>query len=500
MSNHIVLQLQAQTAISHGDPGAQDDSNATPFRTQDVLYTRSDTPVADDIDAIGEEPETLRTRNLQEAEGAITEVARCYPLPSSSYLAIALQQLKAEEFVASAFVYSLICQLNKLHGGEGEGLFSGMGRYDMLLKRLAIVSYQFQTSFFTLYSSLLRELNITSSLSGFTDLLWRYCTLPRSVQQAVIATLGKDRQAVVTIARAWFKELPEEEARKQEGMFSEYYNPSGKVASSSMTKVEASVPWISSNAFRHSVFRETLCNHLLATLGLGSMEEVNANRLVPPYVAMLLWNAGNVRGKAVVPENSNAIDYSIKRLFPSVDLLGACTPTHIMDGCLSVADWTLCMQNNEFTRTVGSGYTSDVDASSLLSIQSNTRHTPPGMETTKDTGQMIFSHTVMKLGSEVLLSTGYTLPARFVSRLAHGAAYFALCTWLASGGQVGGHDGAGEGRFQLHSIEFPEAGFDEEFYVSCAEEYQTYIEENKQGLHEALVSGSLGYKERLKTW
>src|SRR5579885_731355 len=196
-SSSVLALLSATTSIAHGDPGASGSSNVTPFRMQPVLYPRAAMQaVTDDVEVIGEEPALLHLATSLQAEAAIRELARLYPLPADSYLALALQQLQAEQFLASAFTYSLISQLNGMNGGDGAGLFSGYERYDMLLKRLEIVANQYQTSLFTLYAALLRHLNIEENLPEMTDVLWRYAALPRSVQQAVIATLGADRQAV----------------------------------------------------------------------------------------------------------------------------------------------------------------------------------------------------------------------------------------------------------------------------------------------------------------
>lgn len=506
LANAVYAVLTAQTSISHGDPGVSGSGNVSPFRMQELLYKRPvphqspDDGETDEADTIGMEPAALRIRALQEAEAAIRDLARSYPLPVESALAVALQTLKAEEFVASAFVYSLISHLNRLDGGAGEGLFSGTDRYDMLLKRLAIVSSQFTTSFFTLYSSLLRELHIDSVLHGFTSLLWKYAALPRSVQQSTIATLGRDRQAVVTIARAWFDETRKERRAEGEdeqiGLFGsnrEYYSPTGKVAGTSMEYAEAAVPHISSNAFRHSIFRETLCNHLLATLGLGSVEETVKSGLVPPYVMMLLSNGGNVKGGTKAPDYSNAVDLSMKRMFPSIELLGGCVPTHILSGSLSVANWTLCLQNNHLTSPYG--YESDIDAATLLSIETHTRHTPDGMNNSKDAGQMLFSHTVMKPGARILLNFGF---APFTSRLAQGAAFFAFRSWLQAGGQIGGRENIGEGRLQLEDNRM------QGMYLTdiddLADAYEDYVESHADELRAALTLGTLGWKERLKEW
>lgn len=495
----ILLKLTAQTAISHGDPGAAGGSNVTPFRREEILYTRlEDQRAVDDYDLIGVEPESLRIRNLREAEEAICDLAASYPLPVGSALATALQQLQAEQFLASAFIFSFISQCNKYNEGDGIGLFSGKSRYDQLLKRLAIVGSQYQTSFFNLYAALLRELRIESNLWDMTDLLWRYAALPRSVQQSAITVMTRDRQAVVTIARAWFEASRKERDLERKGEMwnqllatHEYYDPTGKYAGSSTTLAEAAIPWISSNAFRHTVFRETLRDHLFASVGLGSMEEAIRAKAIPPYISTLFSNGGNMKGRATAPDNTNAINAAIYRWFPNIELVGGCLPTHIMSGKLSLPIWTLCLQNNQNTRPYG--FTLDVDAASLLTTETFTRHTPEGMENDKDSGQMIFDVPLLKAGSQMLMLVDF---APFTPRLVYGAAYFALKTWLANGGQVGGKDSNGFGRLMLSQ----EVNLSLEFYQEAAEAYEEYIDSHLDKLEEALVTGSLGWNKRLEAW
>lgn len=495
----ILLKLTTQTAISHGDPGVHTEANVTPFRMIEVLYPRAeDLHAADDPDTLGEEPEELRLRNLREAESAIAELAASYPLPVGSALATALQQLQAKEFLASAFIYSLISQLNRLNEGDGIGLFSGKSRYDQLLKRLSIVGSQYQTSFFCLYASLLRELHVESTLWDMTDLLWRYAALPRSVQQAAIETMTGDKQSVVTIARAWYEASRKERTLERTGEMwdhllstHEYYNPAGKYAGSSLIDAEAAIPWISSNSFRHNVFRQTLRDHLFATVGLGSMEEAVNAHTVPPHVAMLFSNGGNVHPKVTVPDNTNAINAAIFRLFPSLELVGGCLPTHIMAGKLSLPVWTLCVQNNQSTRPYG--FVSDTDAASLLTSETFTRHTPDGMANDKESGQMIYGTPLLKQGVHLLMQISL---APWTSYLACGAAYFAVKTWLRRGGQVGGVDRQGFGRLMLSE----EVNPSQAYYHEAAAAYEQYIESHAEQLDEELRRGTLGWSSRPTAW
>ena len=496
--SYLLLELIAQTPISHGDPGIHNDSNVMPFRMEEVLYERAHPSSALEPDEpIGNEPHDLYTASLEEAEAALSQTVTAFPLPPTS-IALALQQLSAEQFLATAFITKLITSLNPLNAGSGAGLYVGKGRYDMLLKRLSIVAAQFSTSFFTLYSSLLNELHITDVLHGMVDVLPLFACLPRSLQQSAIAVLGKERHAVLLLARAWANAMREQRETEQPS----YYEPRGKFAGTSLLDVEAAIPHISTNAFRHSVFREVLCTHLLNACGFGSVAEVVQQASLPPYVIQLLSNAGNIKDGATPPDNSEAISAAIKQTFPSLELLSGCVPSHILgEGTLKPANWTLCLQNNDYTK--GYGFTRDVDAASLLTITTHTRQTPDGMEHSRESGQMLFSHTVMKKGARILLRVGFH---PFCSQRAKGAAYFALQEWLALGGQIGGHEGHGEGYLQLSPrgiVVCPTSRNDHETigdYEEAARAYEHYVETHHGVLKEALVSGTLGWRERLKVW
>jgi hypothetical protein len=493
----ILMVLEAATAIAHGDPGAENVGNTTPFRTQDVLYRRpgAATPIADETEPVGLE-ESVMTRNLREAEAAIRALAAYYPL--SPALAAALSGLEAEEFLASAFLFTLIQAMNRLHGGEGEGLFSGTERYDLLQSRLKIVGSQFATSIFSVYARLLSVLRIESILP-LQDILPAYTSLPRAVQQAMIATLTRDSQACITIARYWFDETRKQREAPGEGLWQQFYDPAGKIAGSSLVEAEAAVPHISTNAFRHSIFRETLRDHLLEVCGIGTIEEVVREKRLPEYVTMLFSNGSNVAAGKPIPANNEELGYYVQRMFPSIELLGGCTPTLIMTGKLVPSNWTLCLQNNQATSYYGQ--TSDVDAASLLTVITNVTHAVEGMEATRANSQMIFSHTVMKQGSKVLLLVGFR---PYTSERAKGAAWLGLQRWLQAGGHVGGKDAQGEGHFHVVETQIlPDAPGDTEdvsYYAQCADAYQEYVEQERETLRWHLVTGSLGCKERPESW
>jgi hypothetical protein len=490
------ILMQAKTPISHGDPGAGAVGNASPFRLQPILYRRNLNGIM--IKADEGDIDTLRARKIEEAEKAIRDLASQFPLDPDSPIAAALQELNAEEFAASALIYALIKELNNLNGGEGEGLFEGIKRYNMLLSRVAIATSSTANSLFRLYSELLNQLKITSALNGLKDLLPYFFALPRVIQVGIIRCLATDSHSIIEgIARPWFDlEKTRAKAQRDGGMFTPlnyYYDPAGRVQGSSMEFAEASIPHVSENAFRHSVFRATLFNHLLSELDLGDISNVVKERLLPDWVTMLFSNGGNVQGGAQIPDNSAAINFAVKQTFPSMDLLSGCVPTHIMgDGRLSLAAYTLCVQNNEYTLPLG--FSSDVDAATLLYEVTHTRQVPEGMEKSKEAGQMLSSYTAMKRGSQILLTVNFS---PFSPELTRGAAYFAVGEWLKSGGEIAGRGNTGNGQMQLLESRAVEGLWQDDAPELLAEKYQEYIHANRERLRDELTSGRLGWSKKL---
>lgn len=496
--SYWIAKLNAHTPIAHGDPGAVATGNETPFRLTPVLYPRPTTAtrVRNDQEPVGmETAEEARTRSLVEAEEAITDLARHYPLSLS--LARSLADLTPEEFCAAAFLRSIIEKLNRLNGGDGDGLFSGRERYDLLLRRLNICAGKFNSSLFSLYASLLKELQIETVLD-MREELPLYTALPRAVQLAIIKMLTSEAQSCITMARYWI----DQDRKDAAGALPDYYDPTGRVAGSSLELAEALVPTISADALRHSSLRQILADHLLEVCGLGSVEQAVIKRLVPPHVSMLLNNGGNVAAGKSAPDNSEALNVAMKRVFPSLELLGGCVPTHIFNGALSLAQWTLCLQMNQFTEPLG--WSSDVDASTLLYTSDNTRQTPPGMEHSKENGQMITGATLMKAGSSILAQYRF---APFTSLLARGAAYFGFQRWLALGGYVGGKHNVGLGQMRLDELRFfndPGESLAEEQIQADFEQaglaYAEYVERHAEELADALQSGSLGCPKPPVSW
>ncbi|HZT90323.1 MAG TPA: hypothetical protein VFA12_20450 [Stellaceae bacterium] len=91
-------------------------------------------------------------------------------------------------------------------------------------------------------------------------------------------------------------------------------------------------PHVSENALRSVLLRTPLADHLLTTLAIGS-------GVVPRPVLNLLYSGGNM-GSGRAPGDETALGHMVKRLYPSLDLLGGAVDTFIIPRSrLRLAAW-----------------------------------------------------------------------------------------------------------------------------------------------------------------
>ncbi|MBX6360930.1 MAG: hypothetical protein IRZ03_12725 [Acidobacterium ailaaui] len=503
--------LTAMTPIAHGDPGATDSIQNT------VTFRRLPTLVQPDY----VEPVLMPDMGEEETLQVLRALVATEPLPveSDPILAGALRQLPLMQFLACALLKELIQQLNVAAADGRAGLYEGKERYTQLARRLNIVGESYHLRITTFVSRLLAALRVQDLIGD--RWLKHFAALPLWIQQQVIEVLREERHAVLSLARSWAAQSrlgrgqderaqSEEDvqksllwAEKEQDQSASWYPLAdlGQVREARRRGQVVMIPHVSTNALRHSIFRQTLCQHLFLSCGFPSFRTVNDDRLVPEWVAMLFSNGGNVVANMREPENSQQITTAVMRLFPSLELVSGCLPTHAMgEGALHLANWTVCRELQPVLSR--SGITATVFASELLQEVVHTRQVPEGLPHQKEYGQMLFAHVVMIPGSQVLLQVRLS---PFCSTLARGAMWFALQQWLKAGGLAGARGAVGEGAcFQWQSLlirdilrpQIPASELWAEL-DAAAEDYVRYIEQHADLLREELVSGRLGWKTPL---
>ena len=165
-------------------------------------------------------------------------------------------------------------------------------------------------------------------------------------------------------------------------------------------------PTISENAIRTCLFRLPLHNHLIEFLEIrpGYVltidnlwdEEINKIKL-NQSVVNLLTSGGNLKGGAKSPTKANELGHKLKRIYPSLDLLGGATDNFILPaGKLKVLAYPITIEYHRQLRAIG--YEGDIKNSAfeLISVETKTRGT--GGES--EGNQMLYTYETMVMGSQ----------------------------------------------------------------------------------------------------
>ena len=505
---YIYALVRSTAPTAHGDPGTTNTGNTSPFRNRGLLLHK---------DGVGGGDFNAERNSVENIERAVAAFARFFPIPFDieAPLYDTLSQQDAADFVASAFLFSLIVRMRGLNAGQGEGLFSGVDRYNKLVSRLGLVAGMHPDSLSSYLADLLNALQIEDGLfhAGEQVLLYLFA-LPIKFQQQVIARLGKKAAALVHgTARTWAeimleywreRDLPRFAFDEQVAALAvAYYDPTGHVQEISHTEIVTKAVHISENSLRHQL-RDTLRNHLLQELGYAppdnqAIPELLMGSPIPIWFGMALSNGGNVGKGATTPPNSAAIEYAFRRTFPAMDALGGSLPNFIMSKSnFSMFNFVLCRQNNPVTRRFADGhFVSDIDSNALIDPTVFVRGVETGAERSKENGQMIAGADMLIAGSQMLITFSF---APNTSDLTRGSIYFAFERWLTiEGGQVGGYvqRGAG-GHFQLieQGVE-PDCIWAGDSPHELSQLYQAYVQSNADKLRAAIGNGTFGYREQL---
>lgn len=196
------------------------------------------------------------------------------------------------------------------------------------------------------------------------------------------------------------------------------------------------VPDISENSLRSVIFRRTLHDHLLETLGVESGS-------LPQAVVNLLYSGGNLAKGATSPGNDIDLSHKIRRLYPSLELLGGATDSFVLPKSrLRLAAWLVCREMAPYIRHVDESLAEEAESvSSYDLISEETRVRGTGAESSGN--QMLYSYETLAAGSKVLLEI--TLDA-WTSEAVESAVALALAEW---DGYIGGQGRQGRGRMAI---------------------------------------------------
>jgi len=230
----------------------------------------------------------------------------------------------------------------------------------------------------------------------------------------------------------------------------------------------ARVPSISENALRSVIFRYPLHDHLLRAL------EIERGQL-PQAVVNLLFSGGSMASGAKAPTNEIELGHKVKRLYPSIDLLGGAVDAFILPRSrMRLAAWLVAREYLPALRLVAPELADEaggVSAYDMLTEETRTRGT--GSESSGN--QMLYTYETLAAGAKLLLEVSldpHTPPATAA------AAAHALACW---DGYIGGQGRQGRGRMEVVRAN-----------LGSTDAYLAHIEAHKDAMRDGLVTGKLG--------
>lgn len=232
--------------------------------------------------------------------------------------------------------------------------------------------------------------------------------------------------------------------------------------------VPARVPAISENALRAVMFRQPLHDDLVRRLEIGRGE-------LPQAVVNLLYSGGSMASGAKAPTNEIELGHAVKRLYPSLDLLGGAVDGFILPRSrLRMAAWLVAREYAPMLRLVAPDLADEADqvsAYDLLTEETRTRGT--GAES--DGNQMLYTYETLAAGAKLLVEVTLDphTPAATAAAVGH-----ALSMW---DGYFGGQSRQGRGRMEVLRHDAP-----------AADAYLEHVESHRDEMRAGLVDGTLG--------
>jgi hypothetical protein len=230
----------------------------------------------------------------------------------------------------------------------------------------------------------------------------------------------------------------------------------------------ARVPAVSENALRAVLFRNPLHDDLVTRLRIerGGM---------PQSVVNLLFSGGNMAAGSKAPGDEIALGHAVKRLYPSLDLLGGAVDGFILPRSrLRMAAWLVAREYLPALRLIAPRLADEaagVSAYDMLTEETRTRGT--GSESNGN--QMLYTYETLAAGAKLLVEV--SLDAHTQAATA-GAVGHALACW---DGYIGGQGRQGRGRMVIIASDAPEP-----------QPYLDHLEANSDAMRTGLTGGSLG--------
>lgn len=230
----------------------------------------------------------------------------------------------------------------------------------------------------------------------------------------------------------------------------------------------ARVPSISENMLRSVLFRETLHDDLLIRFGIQRGE-------MPQSVVNLLFSGGNMAAGSKAPGDEMALGHAVKRLYPSLDLLGGAVDGFILPRSrLRLTAWLVAREYAAALRRVAPDLADEseqISAYDLLHEETRTRGT--GSES--DGNQMLYTYETLATGAKLLVEITLDphTPEPTQAAVAH-----AISAW---DGYLGGQSRQGRGRMCIVRSDLP-----------AATDYLDHLDGHGNAMRAGFMDGTLG--------
>ena len=444
IQNRILLKLTALTPVAHGSAAS---SAVGPNNTQ--LFNRQ----------LQRLPRQTEGATREMAEKGITSVLSLFQISSQTDF---LRSLSGDVLLACLFASNVPL----IYRGEGEGLFTGVERYQVLATRLSDACRSCNT-LSSVWHSLAIRLKLPMFAAHHFERMSAFFSLPKSLQVKTIDATLKNLELIIMAARlvAETDKIPQ---KKQEGIYRATTEQIRDLCRGRQEAVVISVPAISGNALRHCLLREPGANRLLQELALSPNIET-----IPIGVTRFLYGGGQVQARSKAPSGSDLLESLARCRYPLIDALGGCFDYGLMSAArCKLSAWILCRENNEATEAIAKEI-SNVSIFDYLEDIARTRVGVGG--NSKESGQMVFNFETLAVGLPVIVEISF---APFTSDLVKAAISQAILDFNDTG-IVGSRSVTGFSRFHIESVE---GNRDPQPYLS-------YLQENREELKNGLLSG-----------
>lgn len=425
------------------------------------------------------------------SQEVVTGICRMNAVPSD--LAPIAETLTFPQFIASALLRLFIEEYGRKNGGEGEGLFSGVDRYGRLEARVK-TSATSASSLLGFWDRLCQQMGVGMHSAGIDGRLGVLFGVPKGLGMLVLRACVEHSRTTVMVARTWSTLTKGQSAAYAEaaGMTQveagstvlDFKAASIEMGSGSAQVVEA--PCVSANGIRRVMVRNPAWYHLARHLGIEAASPGSGD--VPPGVEAIFVNGGNIQAGAKQEQNSYALSAELRKLYPSLDLLGGVCDSFDIGASLVRVNASIVSRETKdlgsLSEKAGALPSASVSIFDMIDDVTHTRQAHKGH------GQMIYSFETLLKGAQIEVRIDVD---PFTQEKTLGALHCALSEYMGGAPVAGGQSARGFGSMSVEVLESPEGVGVE----AAAQAYEDYLVSHREALLDGMVTGKMGTPKKV---